>query len=135
MPLALATGLGHRDDHGRPWTETLPEQLGDLDLLAVLDNCEQVLDATAAFVAQLLQLLPRLRIIATSREPLGIPGEISWRVPSLEPESAQLLFIERARQTRAAFDPDAAELGAITRICARLDDLPLAIELATAAFG
>ena len=118
VPLALASGLGHRDDHGRPWTETLPEQLGDFDLLAVLDNCEQVLDSTAAFVAQLLQLLPRLRIIATSREPLGIPGEISWRVPSLEPETAQRLFVERARQTRAAFDPDASELEAIARICA-----------------
>ncbi len=98
----------------------------------MLDNCEQVLDGTAAFVVQLLQLLPRLRIIATSREPLGIPGEISWRVPSLEPETAQLLFIERARQSRAGFDPDAGELGAIARVCARLDDLPLAIELAAA---
>jgi predicted ATPase/DNA-binding NarL/FixJ family response regulator len=132
VPLALASGLGHRDDHGRPWTETLPEQLGDLDLLAVLDNCEQVLDATAAFVTQLLHLLPRLRIIATSREPLGIPGEISWRVPSLDAETAESLFVERARQARAGFDPDAGELAAIRRICTRLDHLPLAIELAAA---
>jgi predicted ATPase/class 3 adenylate cyclase len=132
VPLALASGLGHRDDHGRPWTETLPEQLGDLDLLAVLDNCEQVLDSTAAFVTELLQLLPRLRIIATSREPLGIPGEISWRVPSLDADTAMSLFVERARQARAAFDPDAEELAAITRICTRLDSLPLAIELAAA---
>ena len=110
VPITVATALGHREDHGRPLLETLPEQLGDLDLLAVLDNCEQVLDATAEFVGRLLQLLPRLRIIATSREPLGLTGEISWRVPSLDPESAQSLFVERARRARTTFDPDAEEL-------------------------
>ena len=132
VPLAIASGLGHRDDHGRPWSETLPEQLGDRDLLAVLDNCEQVLEPTAAFVAELLQLLPRLRIIATSREPLGIPGEIAWRVPSLDAATSQSLFIERARHARAGFEPDAEELVSIARICTRLDHLPLAIELAAA---
>ncbi len=132
VPLAIATGLGHRPDHGRPWTETLPEQLGDRDLLAVLDNCEQVLESTAAFVTELLQLLPRLRIIATSREPLGIAGETAWRVPSLDAETSQSLFVDRARQARARFEPDEDDLASIARICTRLDHLPLAIELAAA---
>ncbi len=132
VPQAVASGLGLREDHGRPWTETLPEQLGDRDLLVVLDNCEQVLDATAEFVTLLLQLPPRLRIIATSREPLGIPGEFSWRVPSLDVQAAHELFVERARQVRATFDPGPDDRVAISHICTRLDHIPLAIELAAA---
>ena len=96
VPLTVAAALGHHDDHGRPLVETLVEQLGDQDLLAVLDNCEHVLGAVAEFVAQLLVLLPRLTILATSREPLGIAGEVAWRVPALDAETATRLFVERA---------------------------------------
>ena len=132
VPSAIATALGHHDDHGRPLFETLPEQLGDRDLLAVFDNCEHLLDGVAEFVAQLLPVLPRMRIIATSREPLGIVGETAWRVPALDTETAAQLFVERAANARPGFVPDPAERAAIARIGERLDHVPLAIELAAA---
>ncbi len=76
---AVARVLGLRDEHGRPLVDTLAEQLRDLDVLLVLDNCEQVLDGTARLVERLLHLAPRLRVLATSREPLGVEGEVTWR--------------------------------------------------------
>ena len=75
---------------------------------------------------------PRLRVVATSREALGLAGEAAWRVPSLEERGAVELFMDRAGQARPGWQADADETEAIARICQRLDGLPLAIELAAA---
>jgi predicted ATPase/class 3 adenylate cyclase/DNA-binding CsgD family transcriptional regulator len=129
---AVATALGLREEPDRSIEDTLIEQLDGSDALIVLDNCEQVLDVTAHLVERLLSALPRLRVIATSREPLGIASEVAWRVPSLDSPSAVALFVHRARQARPAFEPQQDELHVIGQICARLDGVPLAIELAAA---
>ncbi len=100
----VATVFGLREEFGRPLIDTLTEQLHDLDVLLVVDNCEQVLDAAANMIESLLHGCPRLRVLATSREPMGVAGEVVWRVPSLEPSSAVALFVERAQdRDRASF--------------------------------
>src|SRR5207302_7389287 len=80
----------------------------------------------------LLGAAPNLRVMATSREPLGVPGGLTWRVPSMAEEAAPRLFIERAAQVRPGFAPDGAETEVVRQICARLDGIALAIELAAA---
>jgi predicted ATPase/class 3 adenylate cyclase/DNA-binding CsgD family transcriptional regulator len=132
VPNAVARALGLREEEGRPLIETLAEQLAEAGALLVLDNCEQVLDASARLIETLVRAAPRLRVLATSREPLGIPGEVTWRVPSLDEESAVRLFIERAAQVRPGFSPDATETEVVRQICLRLDGIALAIELAAA---
>src|SRR5262249_50856930 len=129
---AVAGVLGLREEFGRPLVETLVEQLHDLELLLVIDNCEQVLDAAARLIEALLHACPRLRVLATSREPLGVAGEVAWRVPSLDVATASTLFIDRAQQARAGFVPDDKSREAIAQISERLDGIPLAIELAAA---
>ncbi|MFF0136722.1 BTAD domain-containing putative transcriptional regulator [Streptomyces sp. NPDC005227] len=100
--------------------------------LLVLDNCEHVIGAAAELAETLLTRCPGLTILATSREPLGVPGELVRPVEPLLPDSARRLFMERASVVR----PDAAaalpDLAAVDEICRRLDGLPLAIELAAA---
>ncbi|MDQ4030879.1 MAG: LuxR C-terminal-related transcriptional regulator [Actinomycetota bacterium] len=128
---AVAQVLGLREE-GRPLIDTLAEQLGGLDALLILDNCEHVLSGCADLVDGLLRAAPNLRIIATSREPIRASGELTWWVPSLDQKSAVRLFIERAAQVRPEFNPDFAEIEIITEVCRRLDGIPLAIELATA---
>ncbi|MFE8939505.1 ATP-binding protein [Streptomyces sp. NPDC007872] len=133
-------------------TAHLVEQLADRPLLLVLDNCEHVIDAAAALAETLLTHCPRLRILATSREPLGVPGETVRPVEPLPPHPAHRLFVERARAVRPSFDltgdvptgdvptenvpPGEGPAGdadaAVAEICRRLDGLPLAIELAAA---
>jgi predicted ATPase/DNA-binding CsgD family transcriptional regulator len=106
--------------------------LADRDLLLVLDNCEHVVDACAELAAELLGSCAGVRILATSREPLGVIGETVWTLAPLGPADAYRLFVERARQRRPGFAP-AKEAGvAIAEICERIDCLPLAIELAAA---
>jgi predicted ATPase/class 3 adenylate cyclase/DNA-binding CsgD family transcriptional regulator len=129
---AIAGVFGLREEFGRPLIDTMTEQLRDFDALVVIDNCEQVLDAAAEMIESLLRACPRLRVLATSREPLGIAGEVSWRVPSLERATAVALFVERAQLARPGFEPDAATSKAIEQIVERLDGIPLAIELAAA---
>ena len=131
----MATAVGLNEELDRPVVETLAEQLRDKDVLLVLDNCEQVLDGALDLVQTLLGALPGLRVLATSREALGLAGEISWRVPSLDEPAAVALFIERARQARRGFSADEAQLEVLGRICRRVDGLPLAIELAAARRG
>src|SRR5207244_2600396 len=121
-----------REEFGRPLIDTLTEQLRDLDAVLVVDNCEQVLDAAARTIESLLHACPRLRVLATSREPLGVAGEVAWRVPSLDSTSAVALFMERAEQARPGFVPDAEASAAIDQIADRLDGMPLALELAAA---
>ena len=109
----VAAVFGLREEFGRPLIDTLTEQLRDLDALLVVDNCEQVLDAAARMIESLLHECPRLRVLATSREPMGVAGEVVWRVPSLEPSSAVALFVERAQEARPGFVPDAEALACL----------------------
>jgi non-specific serine/threonine protein kinase len=111
-------------------TDVLRRYLADRDVLLLLDNCEHVLDACAALATTLLGACSSLRILATSREPLGIAGEAVWRLEPLLPEHAYLLFLERAWERRPELVPDDDTAAAILEICARLDNLPLGIELA-----
>lgn len=109
--------------------ERLIAALSDRMLLLVLDNCEHVVEETAALAARLLAACPRLRVLATSREPLGIIGEHVRQVRPLADEAAIRLFTDRAGAVRRGFTADPR---LIRRVCAALDDLPLAIELAAA---
>ncbi|MBV9321695.1 MAG: LuxR family transcriptional regulator [Mycobacterium sp.] len=133
VPIAVARALELPDQPGRSTMDTLVRFVADRQMLVVLDNCEHLLDASAAVVAALLGAAPRLTLLATSREPIGVPGEVSWRVPSLSlADEAIELFTDRARHVRPDFaltDDNAAPVG---EICRRLDGLPLAIELAAA---
>ncbi|MFE6972512.1 BTAD domain-containing putative transcriptional regulator [Streptomyces sp. NPDC057682] len=104
-------------------------------VLLILDNCEHVVDAAAALAETLLTRCPHLRVLATSREPLGVPGESVRPVDPLPADPALRLFTERARAVRPDFDPvhdPAHDPEAVAEICRRLDGLPLAIELAAA---
>ncbi|MEU8803301.1 LuxR C-terminal-related transcriptional regulator [Spirillospora sp. NPDC048819] len=117
----------------RPQTElhtVIAERLGRQRTLMVLDNCEHLLDAAAAFADRILAACPGTRILATSRERLGVPGERIVRVGPLPLSShAEALFTDRALAADPGFG---AEPEAVTEICARLDGMPLAIELAAA---
>ncbi len=142
----IATALGVREGPQRSARDALLDNLRDRELLLVLDNCEHLIAACAELVEALLRGAPALRILATSREALGVSGETVCRVPSLSlPEAlasvpadalvdseATQLFIERASAVDPAFTPTPDNAGTIARICRRLDGIPLAIELAAA---
>jgi len=100
--------------------------------LLVLDNCEHLVDAAAALADQVLAACPRVRILATSREPLNITGEALWTVAGLEDRASARLLAERARTVLPGFEVTAANAAAIAQICRALDGMPLAIELAAA---
>jgi predicted ATPase/DNA-binding SARP family transcriptional activator len=122
------------------------DYLTDRDLLLIVDNCEHVLAAAAELVSHTLRAAPLVRVLATSREPLGVEGEVTWRVPSLglPAKGADLLpheagaadavrlFVERAAQTRPGFALTGGNTAAVIEICRQLDGIPLAIELAAA---
>ncbi|MEW1639140.1 BTAD domain-containing putative transcriptional regulator [Streptomyces sp. NPDC093801] len=122
-------GSGLRPDGGQGPFERLATALADRVLLLVLDNCEHLAGEAAALAGRLLAVCPRLRILATGREPLGVIGEHLWQVRPLEDGAAVRLFTERASAVRRGFT---AAPGRVERICAALDNLPLAIELAAA---
>ena len=129
---SLLAHLGARDLPGRTPIVGIHEQLEGREQLLVLDNCEHLLSAIAPLVQELLLRHPRLRVLATSREPLGVSGEQIYRVPPML-ESAVELFVERATAGKPPFGiSDETSREAIVRICERLDGLPLAIELAAA---
>ncbi len=147
VPGAVASALGVRERPDQPPADTLTEVLRGKRSLVILDNCEHVVDAAAALADDLLSSCPRLKILATSREPLEIAGETNWRVSPLsmpetngEPTAAEdlmryeavRLFVERARQRLPAFLLTRANAGAVLESCRKLDGIPLAIELATA---
>ena len=115
VPAAIAAPFGARD----------PDELGDREVLLVLDNFEHLL-AAAPVVSALLAAAPQSKVLVTSRSPLRIAGEIEYPLMPLDEEDALALFAERARAVRHGFEPDAAS----REICRRLDCLPLALELA-----
>jgi non-specific serine/threonine protein kinase len=146
LPQAVASALQVREVPGRPLTETLLEHLRPRSLLLLLDNCEHLLSACARLTEELLQHSPGLRVLATSREALGVPGEITYRVPSLalpDPQQsaqphalreieASRLFVERAAAAAPSFALTDQNAAAVAEICRQLDGIPLAIELAAA---
>src|ERR1700761_5836866 len=133
VPITTARALGLPDQPGRSTKETLARFVADRPMLVVLDNCEHLLDATATLVASLLETCSGLKFLSTSREPIGVAGELSWRGPALPlADKAVELFTDRARRARADFEINDDNLGTVSEICRRLDGVPLAIELAAA---
>jgi predicted ATPase/class 3 adenylate cyclase/DNA-binding CsgD family transcriptional regulator len=133
VPVAVARALGLPDQPGRSTMDTLLGFVRDRQMLVVLDNCEHLLDASAELVVALLGAAPGLTLLATSREPIGVAGEVSWRVPSLSlADEAIELFADRARHARPGFAVSDDTAAVVGEICRRLDGVPLAIELAAA---
>jgi predicted ATPase len=146
---AVAAALEVRTLPGQPVLDALAGFLAPRELLLVLDNCEHVLAPCAALVDSVLRTAPHVSIIVTSREPLRLPGEVVFRVPSLGipdpdnlPQSADLLgyeavglFVERAAAVAPGFALDEENAPDVARICFRLDGLPLALELAAGRVG
>ncbi len=143
VPRSAAASLGLSLDSGLPAPERLADYLRKKDLLLILDNCEHLVEACAFLAETLLKGAPGLRILATSRESLGIEGERVWRLPSLAlpppglKGAAQVgafesvrLFVDRARAVNPAFALRDENSQAVSEICRRLDGIPLAIELA-----
>jgi len=112
--------------------ELIVRHLAGRSLVIVMDNCEHVIGQAAALADTLVGSVPALRLIATSREPLGVPGEVLVAVGGLAPPAAVELFVERARAVRPGFTADDRTRRVIEDICRRLDGLPLAVELAAA---
>ncbi len=133
VPITAARALGLPDQPGRSTLDTLLRFVRDRQMLVVLDNCEHLLDACANLVVTVLGGAPRLTLLATSREPIGMAGEATWRVPSLSlTDEAIELFADRARLARPDFSLGDGNAAVVADICARLDGVPLAIELAAA---
>lgn len=151
LPQAAAAQLGVSETPGQPDAEALTRALRGRHILVILDNCEHLVEACAQWVDAMLRTCPRLSIVATSREPLGIHGERLWpvrplRVPSarlahggtperiLDPElvggASVQLFVDRAAAVQPGFALTAENATAVVQICRQLDGLPLAIELA-----
>ena len=114
-----------------PLLEMLGRTLRDRETLLLLDNFEQVLPA-APLVAEVLRAAPRVKLLVTSRAPLHLSGEHEYPVPPLELDEAAALFIDRAQAVQPSLRADGAEAALIDEVCARLDGIPLAIELAAA---
>jgi predicted ATPase/class 3 adenylate cyclase/DNA-binding CsgD family transcriptional regulator len=145
---AAAVALGVREAPGRPVLDTLIEAVGDRDLLLILDNAEHVLGAVAGLADVVIRSCPRACLLVTSREPLGICGEHVFRVCGLAIPPAGLatpdqlaafesvqLFAEHAALHQRGFIVDDVNAAAVAAICARLDGIPLALELAAARLG
>ena len=146
VPEAALAALGAHQVSGVPSAELLSRELGVEPSLLVLDNCEHLVDGCAQLVAELLVANQATSVLATSREPLGVPGEVTWRVPSLAAPpventlavsalsqyDAVRLFLDRARRARPSFAVTERNAPAIAQICCRLDGIPLAVELAAA---
>ena len=146
VPQEVASALNVSEQPDRSLSDTLSDYLKSKSTLLILDNCEHLIGACATLTENLLRSCPDLKIIAGSREALGIPGELTYRVPSLslpDPEDlpalenireyeALSLFIERASFNQPTFVVTDENIEALTQICHRLDGIPLALELAAA---
>lgn len=146
VPQVVADALNVTESTGSTLQDELIKHLRDKEMLLLLDNCEHLVESCATLVHALLTAAPRLKVLASSREPLRIPGEVVYRVPSLQTpdpkarwtvdslaryESVQL-FVDRATAVQPGFEMNTANAPAIAQICHRLDGIPLAIELAAA---
>ena len=148
VPQAVASVLGVREESGRSLVDSIILPLGKRRALLILDNCEHLLNGCASLVNVLLRACPHLRVLATSREALGVAGEVVWPVPPLAVPSpsdslgtrnsvlgtseAVRLFVERARLRCPDFELTERNAETVARICSGLDGIPLAIELAAA---
>jgi predicted ATPase/class 3 adenylate cyclase len=146
VPQALASVLSVHEDQARPLMTALQDHLQPKTILLLFDNCEHLLEACAQLADGLLHACPHLKILVSSREALGMAGEVSFRVPSLSLPDAQhlpslerltqydsvRLFIERAVAVKSDFVVSNLNAPAVAQICSRLDGIPLAIELAAA---
>ncbi len=146
VPQTVASVLGVQEEPGRPLLETLAGYIVSKQMLLVLDNCEHLAAAVAAMAEGLLRECPQLRILATSRESLGLRGELVWRVPMLSVPDIRTtavktkdivaryesvrLFVDRAVAALPTFQLTDRNATAVAHICHRLDGIPLAIELA-----
>jgi predicted ATPase/DNA-binding CsgD family transcriptional regulator len=145
VPQAVSTVLPVREERGRALVDTMRAHLEGAELLLVLDNCEHLIEPCAKLASALLRSCPGLRILATSREPLDIAGEVSWLVPplslpdadpaTLDPASlsryeAVRLFTQRAGAVHSDFVLTAENAPTVANLCRRLEGMPLAIELA-----
>jgi predicted ATPase/DNA-binding CsgD family transcriptional regulator len=129
---AVASTLGVLVEPVRGPLGSVTVALRDCRTLVCLDNCEHVLAGAAEVAAAVLRACPEATVLATSREPLGLPGEAVWQVPPLTADDALALFVERAGAVRPGFTLDASGEAAVRAMCARLDGIPLALELAAA---
>jgi non-specific serine/threonine protein kinase len=127
---AVARGLGLVDERPRNLEDELAEHVGGRRLLLVLDNCEHVLSAAAGLVGRLLRAGPELRVLTTSREPLGLEGEVVYQLAPLAQPEAVTLFRERAQAATPGFEVTPGNEGVVARLCRTLDGIPLAIEFA-----
>ncbi|HYM84953.1 MAG TPA: AAA family ATPase, partial [Candidatus Dormibacteraeota bacterium] len=128
----VAAALSLRNRSERPVRAELAEYIGDRHVLLVLDNCEHVASAVAELAGELLTACPRLVLVATSRQPLYVPGEQLVALSGLARAAAVELFVDRARLGLPGLVLDAGTAGELDEICGRLDDMPLALELAAA---
>jgi len=129
---ALAQIFGLKESPFAPLTALVTDYLRAKKLLLILDNCEHLIEACARLADGLLHQCPWLKILASSREALGIGGEVAYRTPSLAETESTRLFVERARAASSNFSLNDSNTTAVAQICARLDGIPLAIELAAA---
>ena len=132
LPRTVANVLGLQEQRDISIFDAITDYLHDKHLLLILDNCEHLIDASARLAEGVLKQSHAVRILASSREALGIAGELAWRVPSLPPDEAVQLFVERGVLANQAFALTPLTTPAVQTICARLDGIPLAIELAAA---
>ena len=145
VPAAICEALRLAVNPGRPALEALLDALALQDVLIVLDNCEHLIGGCATIAEAIVRRCPRVHLLATSREPLGIGGETIYRVPSLSlpgpddsgspapgSSDALALFADRARANGVALDVDEQVGPLVVSVCRRLDGMPLAIELAAA---
>jgi non-specific serine/threonine protein kinase len=130
VPVAVARGLGLGDELGPDVEQALADHVEGRRILLVLDNCEHVLPASAALVGRLLRAGADVRVLATSREPLGVEGEVVYQLAPLSQPEAVSLFRERARAAQPGFEVTASNQPSVNRLCRTLDGIPLAIEFA-----
>jgi predicted ATPase len=131
----LASALGVREQAGRAALDAVCEHAREKRLLVLLDNCEHLLETCGEAAGRLLRACPHVRVLATSREELGVDGEVIWHAPPLGEGEAARLFVERARMARHGFAVTDKNAVTISELCRQLEGIPLAVELAAARVG
>jgi predicted ATPase len=129
---AVVAAVGGLTDPAGRHVRSLAVQLRDHKALVCLDNCEHVIEGIAELADELVRSCPELTVLVTSREPINLPGEITWQVPPLGTDEALSLFAERAAAVLPYFAVDDVNEPAIRSMCIHLDGIPLAVELAAA---